>query len=147
MWSRRGTWEPGGWPRRSDRQRVLVEDPDGALRTASERLLQREGFDVAVCPGPEEMGSRHCPAVACGECPLVEGADVVYANLRWSLPASREVLQAHRTCYAGTPVVVEVSQPEETRSPELFAGCTVVHVPVGGDAMVGAIRKALATHS
>jgi CheY-like chemotaxis protein len=126
---------------------VLIEDPDGAVRSSAARFLQREGFDVAVCAGPEAMEGSSCPEVSDGACPLVEDADLVYTSLRWSRPDGREVLRAHRRCYPETPVVVEICQPQAAQVGELLDGCHVVHVPCGNAKMLGAIQETLAATS
>lgn len=147
MWRRSRTWDPGTWSSRTERPRVLIEDPDGAIRWASKRFLQRQGFDVAVCPGPEAMGARRCPEVSCGTCPLAEGADIIYMNLGWNNPESRDVLQAHRSRYPDTPVVVEITDPNAKRFPDILTGCQRVPAPSGRSTMLGAIRDTLASTS
>lgn len=144
MWTRARSWEPGSWPPRTGRPRVLLEDPDGAILAVTESFLSREGFDVATCSGPEEMGRRSCPLVSQGRCELVEEADVVYTSLRWSYPESRDVLQALRARHPRTPVVVEMTQPQVERFRDLLQGCYLVWVPAGREATVAAIRRALA---
>jgi hypothetical protein len=120
---------------------VLVEDPDGATRSSAARVLERAGFEVAACPGPDADAGRYCPEVRDGSCPLVAGADVVYTNLPWQLPDSREVLRAHRRCSPRTPVVVEICEPQVSQVGDLLDGCQVVHVPSGSATMLGAVRR------
>ena len=144
MWGQPRSWEPGDWSIPTGRPRVLIEDPDGAIRSTSERFLLREGFDVASCGGPEEMGRRACPLLTTGSCTLTAGADMVYTSLRWHHPQSREVLRALRVRHPRTPLVVEIPSPAAERLQEVLEGCHVVHMPVGRTAMVGAIRGALA---
>lgn len=144
MWGRQRSWEPGSWAEATGRPRVLLEDPDGAIRSASESFLSREGYDVMACCGPEEMGRRTCPVVAGESCALAEGADVIYTSLCWREPGSREVLRAVRARYPDVPVVVEVSTADEQRYQEDLVGCAVVNVPVGRIGMLTAIRRALA---
>ena len=143
MSERSRSWEPGNWSAPTGRPRVLIEDPDGAIRWASESFLVREGFDVAACGGPEVMGRHTCPLVADGHCQLSAGADVVYTSLAWHKPENREVLMALRARHPGTPVVVEIPYPEVERFRDVLEGCHLVHTPVGRAAMVAAIRTAL----
>jgi len=89
------------------------------------------------------MGSRHCPEVTAGSCPLVDGADVVYANLPWHDTTSWDVLHAHRSHCPDTPVVVEICKPQVVRFADDLAGCRVVHVPSGKATMLAAIRDSL----
>ena len=143
MLTRRRTWDPGSWPARTDRPRVLVEDPDGAVRDAMRRLLEREGFDVALCSGPQDMGRRECPAVRGEGCALAAGADVVYTSLADADTQSREVVGALRTLYPDTPLVTEIPQPKHRELAESLDGCHVTYVPVGRHEMTAAIRAAL----
>jgi DNA-binding NtrC family response regulator len=143
MWGRSRSWEPGNWSAPTGRPRVLLEDPDGAVRSAGEQFLRREGFDVAVCGGPEQMGRRACPLVADGHCELSAGADVIYTGLAWHDPEGREVLKALRARHPRTPVVVEIPYPAVARFQDVLEGCHLVHTPVGRAAMVAAIRTAL----
>lgn len=141
MLSRTRTLKPGGWTGDGTGPRVLVEDPDGAVRAACKRFLTQEGFDVAVCPGPEP-GTR-CPEVTTGHCSLTDRADVVYSSLAWHDPAHQAVLRAHKEHRPGTPVVVEVCQPDVPRLGGLLDGCDVVRVPAGRSAMLAAITATL----
>lgn len=126
---------------RGVRPRVLVEDPDGAVRSASQRILERAGFDVTTCAGPTP--GHLCPEVAGSGCRALDGADVVYASLDWHCAEHRDVLRAQRRYRPGTPVVVEICRPDAERATELLDGCELVYVPVDGQAMVGAVKRAL----
>jgi DNA-binding NtrC family response regulator len=143
MWGRSRSWEPGNWSAPTGQLRVLLEDPDGAVLSAAESFLVREGFDVAVCGGPEQMGRHICPLMADGHCELSAGADVIYTSLAWHNPESREVLKALRARHPGTPVVVEIPYPAVARFQDVLESCHLVHTPVGRTAMVKAIRAAL----
>ena len=142
MWKR--SWDPGRWPTRSDRPRVLVEDPDGAVLDVCTRFLAREGFDVQVCAGPQGMGRRECPLVRGEGCALAAGADVVYTALAGSDPAGVEVVRALRQRYPGTPVVAEVTQPRRHALADVLSGCTVVSVPADQARMTATLHEALA---
>lgn len=144
MWHRSRTLDPGSWADRTDRPRVLIEDPDGAVLSSCEEFLRRDGFDVAVCRGPQADGVHHCPLVTSGECSLTDGADVIYTALSWHDPKSREVLQAIRARHPQTPVVVEIPQPQVERFADLLAGCQLVLVPSGRASMRRALQDALA---
>ncbi len=89
--------EPGGWPSRGGRARVLLESPDLTDAAAQAQALSEAGYEVALCRGPEAAlppsfafdasprwfdaipgrEATVCP-VTCGEaCALVDGADLV----------------------------------------------------------------------
>lgn len=135
------TLEPGAWTEGWARPRILVEDPDGAVRAASRRILEREGFEVATCSGPEP--GHRCPEVTRTACPLMRGVDLIYSSLDWHRPEHREVLQAQREHHPDVPVVVEIAQPQAQRAAELLQGCTVVYMPVSGAMMVETVQRAL----
>src|SRR6266849_1997886 len=104
---------PEEWPERSGKPRVLIENPDRADLWAHADVLGKAGYDVATCAGPtaetehvswfrrrprswadpqprEHQQRTVCPLVEEGQCPLVEGADVVVSTTQ--LTDSREVL-------------------------------------------------------
>lgn len=141
MLRRTRTLEPGAWSERRARPRVLVEDPDGAVLAASRRILEREGFEVATCAGPEP--GHRCPEVTRASCPLMQGVDVIYSSLDWHRPEHREVLAAQRAHHPDVPVVVEIARPQAAHEEDLLAGCEVVHVPASGAMMVAAVQRAL----
>ena len=145
MWKRRRAWEAGTWGDRVGWARVLVEDSDGAEREACEHALRKAGYDVASCGGPEVMGHRYCPLVQTGECALVDGADVVYNNLRLGNPANRDVVRAHRN-RARTPLVIEVPAPDITRYHPLLVTSTIVRAPARQNDVVGAVGEAVLSH-
>jgi DNA-binding NtrC family response regulator len=133
--------EPDAWAPDWSRPRVLVEDPDGAVRVAAQRILERAGFEVSTCAGPDP--GRTCPEVTRDGCPALDTADVVYASLDWHREEHREVLRAQRRRHPEVPVVVEISRPDAERLPDLLEGCDVVHVPADGATTVAAVRRAL----
>lgn len=143
MRTRRRTWDPGSWQARTDRTRVLVEDPDGAVLDVSKRLLERQGFDVRVCSGPQGMGRKECPLVLGEGCPLAAGADLVYTTLAGEDSRGRAVLTALRGRYPTTPVVVEIAKPREHELGAALEGCQVVYMPCGQKEMSAAIAAAL----
>lgn len=133
--------EPDGWAADRTRPRVLVEDPDGAVRTAAGRILERAGFQVSTCAGPGSGGT--CPEVTRDGCRAVDTADVVYASLDWHREEHRDVLRAQRRQHPDVPVVVEIARPDAERAEDLLEGCDVVHLPVDGAAMVAAVQRVL----
>ena len=118
--------EPGGWPSRGGRARVLCESPD--LTDAAAQALSDAGYEVALCRGPEAAlppsfafdasprwfdaipgrEATLCP-VTCGEaCTLVDGADLVVTTT--TLVSATEVQAGIRG--RGKPVlIVEPQQP------------------------------------
>jgi len=74
--------EPGEWPERSGRARVLIEHPDPATVWAEAEAMRDAGYDVAVCAGPTRASDRTskptaCPLLVDGRCALVDHAVVV----------------------------------------------------------------------
>lgn len=65
------------------RVRVLLECEARDSPTIIASLVERHGFDVRVCEGPEEAP---CDLVCKGSCELVDGADVVVNLLRGTDP-------------------------------------------------------------
>jgi CheY-like chemotaxis protein len=143
MWTQQRTWDAGAWPERTDRPRVLVEDPDGAVLDVSRRALERQGFDVQVCTGPQGMGRRTCPLLHGEGCRLAAGADVVYTALAGSGSVGVDVVRTLHGRYPRTPVVAEVTTLEHVQHLEALEGCQVVHVPCGLAEMTAAVTAAL----
>ena len=143
MRSSRRTWDAGTWPERTDRPRVLIEDPDWAVLDTSQRFLEREGYDVQVCTGPRGMGRRACPVTRGEGCRLAAGADVVFTTLAGCGPDGRAVVTGLRSRYPGTPVVAEITQPRSAELAATVDGCLVTYTPSGRDAMRAAISAAL----
>lgn len=143
MRTARRIWDPGSWPTRSARPRVLIEDPDGAVLGAGRRHLEREGFDVRVCSGPQGMGRRECPLLRGEGCHLAAGADVVFTSLAADSVRGREVVAALRRHYPTTPVVAELPAPRHEELREDLDGCHVLYMPSGLHRMTTAIRAAL----
>lgn len=130
------------WPTEHETRRVLVEDPDGAMRAVCERNLADEGFQVATCGGPRTLPRGRCPLAMGAECPLAAGADVIYTSLDWHDSSSRQVLDALVDRYADKPVVVAAG-PRDAYLVESFAEqCHVVPPPRGRGALLAAICRA-----
>ena len=143
MHLRRRRWEraPGEWPERQARARVLVEEADPASGWAVQKLLQNEGYDVAVCGGPEVLG--RCFLVEDDRCPLAEGADVILNSLSLSQPDRREVVEALRARLPGTPVIVGVPQPQAAEHAALLEGCRLMVFPPDSGTIKREVRGAL----
>jgi DNA-binding response OmpR family regulator len=139
----RKAWRPRQWQARTDRVRVLVEDPDPAVLAVAERHLTQRGFDVAVCEGPDRLMRRTCPFAVGDECELALGADIVYTDLSWHDEDSRRVLAALRSRTA-VPIVVERTQDDLRRFGDQLRGTVGVRCPVGLAEMTAAIEHAVA---
>lgn len=63
------------WDATSSRPRVLIECPASASPSIVAQVVQRQGFDVRTCVGPQDRGG--CDLIDKGTCALVSGADVV----------------------------------------------------------------------
>ena len=127
--------------RGSDRRRVLIEANDGAEAFARVRLLERNGYDAAWCPGPPDAVGARCPLVAGEECPLTDWADVVVTSLGIEHPAGREVLEALRRAHPRTPVVVETSRSATEQWPHLVEGHHVLTAPTTADHFLGVVAE------
>jgi len=132
-----GPWSgPGG-------SRVLIENPDLGIGYSAERLLIREGYDVAVCEGPDRRQGRRCPLVETGECELAAHADVIVHSLNPDRPEHEEVLWALRECCPGASIVVEVPEPTVERHRELLGGCSVLAWPATRASLTNAVETAI----
>jgi len=133
--------EPPAW-RGPGGKRVLIESGDWAQQETLARILQRAGYDTAVCDGPEVSDTR-CNLVDEGECSGCRGADVIVHALRHSDPRNREVLLEIQTRFPHVPLIVEVPGPRVDRYPEDFDGCIVIPQPMTSDRLLDAISEAL----
>jgi hypothetical protein len=112
-------------------KRVVVESDDAAVGWAVGGVLQREGYEVVQCPGPD--AGHRCPVLDGGRCQLVADADVVINLLGGDHtdgigPAVRTAL---RSAHPDTPVVAELSvTATAARDDALAAGVHVVDAPV-----------------
>jgi hypothetical protein len=131
----------GGEPRGT---RVLIEEPDGAEGFAYWHLLTDNGYSVQWCPGPQNRLGRRCPLVSCGQCELVERADVVVSSLGIDNEPSRKVLEALREVHPETPVIVEASRREFARWAPLFEKNSVLRSPVTAAVLLDSVEDALA---
>jgi len=132
------------WPERvGDRPRILVENHDLGTGHAVGRVLESEGFEVAICGGPDAFRRHRCPLVATGKCALAAGADVIVHGLNPDRSEHAAVLQSLRTLHPDTPRVVEIPGPTRERHTELLEGSTVVPMPVTRAALVTAVHSRL----
>lgn len=140
---RSARWEGDlGW--RTPREgplRVVVEDADGAAPWAWRRVLERAGYMVATCGGPDANGGM-CRLVDTGRCELVEGADVILYNLNASHAANASVLDVLRERAAHVPTIVVMPEPDIPRHRERLLGCVVLLAPPTASAVVDAVARA-----
>jgi hypothetical protein len=119
------------------RPRLLIEDPDPALRMADFSLFTESGLDVALCSGPS--AEEPCPLVEAGECRLADAADVVLMGPGMA-GQRHEVAAALRGRRPALPVLVEVPRQGTETAPE---GCTPLRVPASVDGQIRAVWRAL----
>ena len=135
-------WAPASLP---SRPRVLIEHSDLGVAFAAERVLDRDGYDVAVCGGPLHLRRERCPLVDGTGCALVEQADVIVQGLNLSRDVHCEVTRAVREHRPELPVVIEATADDASRHAPLLEGCTTVPFPMTRagleDAVRGALRK------
>lgn len=130
-------WGTSGGPR------VLIEAADWSTRQLLTQVVEAAGYRSAACAGPG--GSDHRCRLASGEgCQAVETADVVLYALRPGDQRNREALLALRRRLPGTPVVVDVPEPARRADPEAYDGCIAISAPHSPEAVVAALRDALA---
>ncbi|MEX2557701.1 MAG: hypothetical protein WEB06_18980 [Actinomycetota bacterium] len=137
---------PDEWPEPSLEPRVLVENADDFARWATRRLLERSGFEVADCSGPDAGHGWQCPVTQGEPCTQVEGADAIVFSLDLRSDEGREILASHRQELSERPVVAEVTAPEAGRHRDLLDDCAVVN-PSGLGDLVGAVVSALKDRS
>jgi CheY-like chemotaxis protein len=128
------------WPF-PDRPRVLIEqaDPDRSLELAT--ALNKAGYAVGICRGPDVAGTpaTRCPLHRLGPCVAVEGADLVVTALDLEQEDGRQVLRGLRTRYPGIPLVVAATVTETLELGDLLTGCTVVPVDAEPKQLVQAV--------
>lgn len=154
--------EHGGWPERSGRGRVLIEDPDPASLWAQAEILEEAGYQVATCAGPTAEGEHvpwfrrrpdwddphayeqplatRCPLIALGSCPLVDGADVVVSSTR--LGESREILTV--LARGTSTLIVEGTTEQLKRDEDIAPSAIQVAEPVSPEGLLAAVEAALA---
>jgi len=92
---------------RSDRVRVLIEDPDAQWFHDFERY-RCSGVEVAVCTGPD-AAAPDCPHLKGRRCELWEAADAVVFALPRDEPTGRLVLKTGRRDHPGKPIVFDLT--------------------------------------
>jgi hypothetical protein len=117
--------DPGAWPARTGRLRVLVEHPDRAVLTGAVDILRDAGCDVATCVGPTR--GQRCPLVEFGHCGLVEDADVIVTSPE--LAISDELLEIYDERGANT-VVVDVDRRALEHILDVIPEATLVQLPL-----------------
>jgi len=140
-WKHLGRRADGEHPR----PRVLVEESDVAQAYAYWRLLDNNGYEALWCRGPRGLSPRPCPLVACGQCALVERADVVVSSLGLHHQSSRKVVAALRRLHPKTPVVIQASQQMLARWAPLFEGhWGPMQIPANKGSLLDSVQSVLA---
>ena len=128
------------WPEQSGKARVLIENPERADLWAHADLLRKEGYDVAMCGGPDaELEHTVCPLLAEGQCPLVDGADVVVSTTQ--LTDSREIL-ATLSARTSPALVVEGTSFDLERDRDVTGDAVQLKLPVLPRQLVDAVERA-----
>ena len=144
MWRRdRERRAAPSWGPTRGKTRVLVEARDGADGWACEQILERRGYEVAICPGPES-GRIPCPVLEGNDCPAARGADLIVSLLNLSHAPSRTVVRALGAMRPAKPIVIEVSDEDRIRNTDLVARTTALDAPVLGTQLSRAVDEALA---
>ncbi len=136
---------PKEWPEPSGKPRVLIENPDGADLWAHADVLREAGYDVAMCGGPtaavpgEHQERTVCPLIAEGQCPLVEGADVVVSTTY--LTDGREIV-AKLSARSSPALVVEGTSDDLERNSDVIGDAVRVEFPVLPEQIVEAVERA-----
>ncbi len=131
-------WEPED----DGRVRVLIECQHTDSPAIIASVIEREGYAVHTCQGPD---AGRCDLVEHGHCGLVEGADVVVNLLRDPVEGPR-IAEAVASVRRPPALVVERPRPKtggDTDTPR--SPGTVVHPPITRAGLVAAIDEALRT--
>ncbi len=118
---------------------MLVEHPDAATGLAIASALRYAGYAVAVCPGPH--GHQRCPLTGPAGCAPAHDADIVIGSLDYEQDTAREVLQALRLRYPGTPLVVEVPSQVDADLRALLDGCRLLPAPATPEQILAAVQS------
>jgi len=125
---------------------VLFESPDGAEAHGVWKLLERYGYRMTWCPGPQGGFSRECALSATGYCPLVDEADAVVSSLDLADPLDQKVVRALNDQVAATmpvtPVVVVATKGSAARWAEELPGCRVVAGPLSSKVLIRSLSLA-----
>lgn len=128
------------WDAGSEGQvRVLIECQHTDSPTIIASVIEREGYAVRTCTGPD---AGRCDLVEHGHCGLVDGADVVVNLLRDPVegPQIAEAVASVRR-----PPALVVERPRAGAGDAPGSG-TVVHPPITRASLVAAIDDALQHH-
>jgi len=118
-------------PRRSSAQRrVVIEHEDTAWQVAASRALERAGFEVVCCDGPNKLRHRGCPLLAGRPCELVDSADVVINGLGLRDAPNRDLLTTMRRTHPGLALVVEAPRRDLAEYPDIVADCEALAFPI-----------------
>ncbi len=131
---------PPWGPETEGRVRILVECQHTDSPEIIASVIEREGYAVRTCAGPD---AGQCDLVAHGHCGLVDGADVVVNLLRDPVEGPR-IAEAVASVRRPPGVVVERPRPrqgDDVATPPSRA--TVVHPPVTRSSLVEAIEQVL----
>jgi hypothetical protein len=135
------------WPDRSDdRVRVLLECPPESSPAIIASVIERHGYDVRSCEGPDQ---HRCDLHENGVCALVDGADVV-VNLLRTRSTGPSVLDEVVAIRRPPAVVAERTHPRVMAArngtdgvEHLDAdGVTVIEAPMTGRTLIEAIEQA-----
>lgn len=144
MWRRdRERGAVPSWGTDQGKPRVLVEARDGADGWACQQVLERRGYEVATCPGPES-GRIPCPVLDGRDCPAAHGADLIVSLLDLSDAPSRSVVRGLGAMRPAKPIVIEVSDEDRIRNADLIARTTALDAPLLGTQLARAVDEALA---
>ena len=126
------------WPLASNsRPRLLIEDPDPALRVADFQRFTESGLDVALCSGPDHDES--CRLVEHGDCPLAAAADVILMG-RDLAGSRKEIAAALRRHHPEVPVIAKVPRQDTDEVPD---ECVPLPTPMSVDGQVRAVWRAV----
>lgn len=118
--------------------RVLIENPDGAMLWASERLLARAGFEVTTCTGQRE--GKPCLLLTEGCCSLAQEADVIVNGLPLR---DQAVHEAQQQVLPDVPVVLQLSTRDVGRLDVPVSPRTITVSPTtSGPGLVDAVTRA-----
>ena len=126
--------------------RVLLECEPEAAPSIIASVIEREGYAVRTCTGPN---AGRCDLLASGSCSLVDGADVV-VNMLHTRGRGRRVLDRVMGLRRPPAVITEMTRPQlaaaggqDGEAPPLdLDRVTVVETPVNGKALLEAIDAA-----
>lgn len=126
------------WPQaRHSRPRLLIEDPDPALRVADFHRFTEAGLDVALCSGPDQ--DERCRLVEHGECAMAAAADVILMG-RDLGERRAEIAAALHRYHPDLPVVAKVPRQDPDDAPD---GCVPLPTPISVDGQIRAIWRAI----